>query len=324
MKEFILVRSLAVRLSSALLLAFLALYATPPARAQSASGRDLYNQHCAFCHGVNGLAETPVGRILKPRPRRFADPVEMARLTDDQVYRAIKEGKPGTAMASWAQVLSEPQIGDVMDYIRHLASTAKPMSSEELSLEVGHRIYAKECAFCHGKNGEADTDAAKVLNPPPRNFSDPIEMARVDDGRLYAAIKLGLPGTGMASWSGLLSPVEIIDVMRYVRSLQKPLPPDMTAEKLDFVVGRNIYRQYCTYCHGENGDADTELGHVLVPPPRNFTDRVAMAKLSDEQMKVAISEGKPGTAMASWGGILDPHDIQRVSHYIRTQFAPKK
>lgn len=292
--------------------------------ANSTAGKALYDKHCAFCHGPKGLAETPVGRILNPRPRRFANPVEMARLSDDQIYHAIKSGVPGTAMASWGKVLSEREIGDVMDYIRGLRGTSKPMTRKQLSLAVGRRIYDKECAFCHGRTGHADTDAARVLQPRPSNFADPIAMARTDDARIYAAIKMGRPGTAMASWGSLLTPVEIIDVMRYIRSLQEPLPKGISPERAEIAVGRNIYSTYCVNCHGPSGKADTPLGQVLSPRPRNFTDRSIMAQLSDEQMATAIGQGKPGTAMAPWGGILSAEDIQRVIRYIRATFAPQQ
>ncbi len=292
--------------------------------ADSTAGKALYDEHCAFCHGPKGLAETPVGRILNPRPRRFADPIEMARLSDDQIYHAIKSGVPGTAMASWGKVLGEREIGEVMDYIRELRGTSKPMTRQQLSLAVGRRIYDKECAFCHGRTGHADTDAARVLKPRPSNFADPIAMARIDDARIYAAIKLGRPGTAMASWGSLLTPVEIIDVMRYIRSLQEPLPKGISPERAEIAVGRNIYSTYCVNCHGPRGKADTPLGQVLSPRPRNFTDRSIMAQLSDEQMTTAIGQGKPGTAMAPWGGILSAADIQRVIRYIRVTFTPQQ
>ena len=291
------------------------------ASSNTVTGKALYEQYCAFCHGVDGRADTAVGRILEPRPRRFADPVEMARITDDQMHKSIKEGIPGTAMAPWGQRLSEPQIGDLIDYIHSLeVKTGPGASSEQISLEVGRRIYDKECSFCHGLKGGADTDAARVLQPPPRKFADPIEMARVDDGRLYAAIKLGRSGTAMAGWGDRLSPVEIIDVMRYIRKLEQPLPAGMTKEQLDVKVGAGIYKQYCVTCHGEKGNAQTALGKALVPPPRNFTDTKGMAQLSDQQMTSAIMNGKDGTAMAPWGGILNPADIRRVILYIRQTF----
>ena len=288
-------------------------------------GKVIYDKYCATCHGADGRADTPVGRILQPRPRNFADPVAMARLSDDQIYQAIKRGKTGTAMAAWDEVLSEPQIGDVMDYIRALRPTGVPQSSsEQISVEIGRRLYDKECAFCHGRDGRAQTDPARVLHPRPRNLADPIEMARVDDGRLYTAIKLGRPGTAMAGWGGLLSPAEIIDLMRYVRTLQRPLPSGMTRTKLDVVVGKKIYQEFCISCHGEKGDSRTPLGRALVPHPRDFTDSGTMQIFSDKEFADAIMYGKPGTAMAPWGGILDPEDTRRVILYIRQTFERRR
>jgi cytochrome c oxidase cbb3-type subunit 3 len=301
-----------------------------PTRAQAPSqssrerGKAIYDARCAVCHGVDGRADTPLGRMLKPPPRNFADTVEMARVTVDRTYQAIKEGRPGTAMAAWGQVLTETEIGDVIDYIHSLAPPRAPtLSAEQLSIEVGRRIYARECSFCHGAEGRADTDAAKTLHPPPRNFADPIEMARVDDGRMYSAIKLGRPGTAMGGHGELLSSAEIIDVMRYVRTLVQPLPAGMSRADLDAQVGERIYRQHCVACHGEKGNAQTPLGQSLAPHPRDFTNAREMAPISDKQMAEAIARGRPGTAMAPWRGVLNSEDIRRVIVYIRRAFPVK-
>lgn len=290
----------------------------PPARDR---GKGLYDTHCAVCHGTDGRADTPVGRLLKPRPRNFADPLEMARVTADRIYEAIKDGRPGTAMAAWGQVLTETQIGDVLDYIRSLASSGgRALSAEQLSLEVGRRLYERECAVCHGVDGRADTDVAKVLRPSPRKFADPVEMARLDDGRMYSAIKLGRPGTPMGGWGELLSPVEIIDLMRYTRTLVRPMPAGMTQVQLDVSVGEQVYRQHCTECHGEKGNAQTPLGQSLNPHPRDFTRTQEMASISDKDLAQAIAVGKPGTAMAPWRGVLNSEDIRRVILFIRRTF----
>jgi cytochrome c oxidase cbb3-type subunit 3 len=289
-------------------------------------GRALYERHCAVCHGTDGRADTPVGRLLKPRPRNFADPIEMARVTVDRIYRAIKEGRPGTAMAAWKQLLTEMEIGDVIDYIHSFSAAAKtaPLSAERLSLEVGRRIYARECAYCHGADGRADTEVAKVLNPPPRDFSDPIAMARLDDGRVYMAIYRGRPGTAMGGRGELLAAAEIIDVMRYIRTLVRPLPAGMTPAQLDVRVGEQIYKQSCIACHGEEGNGHTALGGHLAPPPRDFTNAKDMASLGDSEMAQAILHGVAGTAMAPWEGVLNKDDVRRVMLYIRQSFPHPK
>ena len=296
--------------------------AQPPATLAQERGRALYMRHCTVCHGEDGRADTPVGRLLKPRPRNFADPIEMARLTVDRIYRAIKEGRPGTAMAPWKQVLSETEIGDVIDYVHDLASSAgtPPMRAEQLSLAVGRRIYERECASCHGVDGLADTEVAKVLDPPPRKFADPIAMARVDDGRMYMAIYRGRPGTAMGGRGELLAPAEVIDVMRYIRSLVRPLPTGMTGAQLDLRVGAQIYQQYCSACHGEKGDGQTSVGGHLAPPPRDFTRAAEMAVLGDSRFEQAILRGVPGTAMAPWEGVLNKDDVRRVLAFIRHTF----
>lgn len=297
------------------------LAAQPPPQRVHERGKALYEAYCAVCHGVDGRADTPVSEHLQPRPRNFADPIEMARVAEDRIYRAIKEGRPGTAMAPWGQALSETQIGDVIDYIRSLTPPLPPgFTPERLSLEVGRRIYEKDCAMCHGSGGRADTEVAKVLRPRPTNLFDPIEMARVDDGRMYAAIKLGRPGTAMGGWGELLSPVEIIDVMRYVRSLQLPLPAGMTRAGLDVLVGERIYREHCVVCHGDKGDGQTTLSQALLPRPRDFTNAQEVGRISDKEMAQRIIHGRPGTAMASWAGVLNAEDIRRVILFIRQAF----
>ncbi len=282
-------------------------------------GMALYERHCVVCHGKDGKADTPVGRLLKPRPRDFTDPIDMARVTADRIYRSITQGRPGTAMAAWKEILTEAEIGDVIEYIQGLSTTrtTTTRSARQLSLDVGRRIYGRECAYCHGPEGRADTAAARILDPPPRNFADPVAMARVDDGRMYLSIFRGRPGTAMGGRGELLAPTEIIDVMRYIRTLVRPLPAGMTFAQLDIQVGNQVYGQYCAPCHGAKGDARTAIAAHLVPPPRDFTDAGGMASINDDRLAHSILRGVPGTAMAPWEGVLNKEDVRRLIVYIR-------
>jgi cytochrome c oxidase cbb3-type subunit III len=313
-------QGLAFTLAAALALCSLvATAATPPGRER---GRAIYTQYCAVCHGATGRADTPVGQLLRPHPRNFADPVEMARVSADRVLRAIKEGRPGTAMASWAQVLSEAEMGDVMDHVLGLVERPPtPLSAEQLSVASGKRTYDRECASCHGLDGQPPADIIRVLNPAPRVFADPVEMARVDEGRMYLAIYRGRPGTAMGGRGELLGPTEIVDLMRYVRKLARPLPAGMTPAQLDRQVGELIYRQHCIGCHGERGNGHTPLGEQLSPMPFDFTNGAAMGATSDAELSQVILHGRPGTAMASWQGVLNQDDVRRVLSYIRQTFA---
>jgi mono/diheme cytochrome c family protein len=301
-----------------------------PLAAQDASapspserGKALYEQHCAVCHGKDGHADTPVARLLNPPPRVFADPIEMGRVSVDRMYRAIKEGRPGTAMAAWAQVLTETEIGDVIDYVHGLDTPqgTEPLSAERLSFEIGRRLYERNCASCHGARGHADTEFARLLNPKPRSFADPIRVARLDDGRMYLAIFRGRPGTAMGGWGSLLSPAEIIDLMRFIRTLAEPLPAGTTPAQLDVRVGEQVYQTYCVPCHGAEGNGQTPLGQQLTPHPRDFTATQLMASRDDKQLTESVMHGVPGTAMAPWDGVLNKEDVRRVILFIRERFS---
>lgn len=188
----------------------------------------------------------------------------------------------------------------------------------------GKEIYQQYCTVCHGKKGQAHTPLGSVLRPPPRDLADPVAMARINDTRLYKAIKDGKPGTSMPAWSTILNAREIYDVAAYVKSLKRPRPSGMTQDEFDAEVGGEIYRSYCGICHGTTGNARTRIGQVLIDKPRDFTNIRTMAKLSNEEMARAIAYGRPGTAMVAWQTILSPEDIRRVILFIRRTFVPAK
>ena len=188
----------------------------------------------------------------------------------------------------------------------------------------GKEIYQKYCSVCHGTKGEAETPLGQVLQPPPRDLADPVAMARINDAGIREAIQEGKPGTSMPAWKSLLNTQEIDDVSAYVKNLRRPRPAGMTQDEFDTRVGGEIYRSYCGICHGNAGNAQTTIGHVLIDKPQDFTDPLSMAKLSNEEMARAIAYGRPGTAMVAWQTILSPEDIRRVVLFIRRRFVPAK
>jgi mono/diheme cytochrome c family protein len=283
-------------------------------------GESVYRQHCAVCHGQDGGANTAAGRLLIPKPRDFSDPVDMARVSFDQLYNAIKDGRPGTAMAPWQVVLTDVQIGHVVDYIRAFVPDDVRSAPYEASVELGRRLYQRSCVVCHGTAGQADTQAARMLNPAPTRFSDPVAMARVDDGRMYMAITKGVPGTAMSSWEHAMVPAEVIDIMRYLRTLEQPLPANTSQADLDLTVGKEIYSEHCIACHGENGNGRTALTESLGRYPLDFSDARAMRAVSDDALRQTMLHGRPGTAMAPWRGILNEEDVRRLIVYIRQTF----
>jgi cytochrome c oxidase cbb3-type subunit 3 len=84
--------------------------------------------------------------------------------------------------------------------------------------------------------------------------------------------------------------------------------------------GRAIYNFRCYFCHGYSGDAKTLATTYLEPKPRDFT----ASTLTRAQIAEALRHGRPGTAMASFEGILDAADIAAVAAFVEREFVQER
>ena len=87
--------------------------------------------------------------------------------------------------------------------------------------------------------------------------------------------------------------------------------------------GRKIYNFRCYFCHGYSGDAKTLAATYLAPKPRDFTKDDEKA-ISREQMIIAVRDGKPGTAMKGFKGIIPERDVELVVDFVREEFIRAK
>ncbi|WP_447952056.1 FTR1 family protein [Chryseobacterium koreense] len=83
------------------------------------------------------------------------------------------------------------------------------------SLKNGAVLFQANCVSCHGDKGFGDGVAGKGLDPAPSNFHE----AEFSPFQAYNVIKVGIQGTGMASFSNL-SENEIWDLSFYISSLK--------------------------------------------------------------------------------------------------------
>jgi hypothetical protein len=62
--------------------------------------------------------------------------------------------------------------------------------------EEARRRYGMLCANCHGTDGTANTPSAQILNPKPRDYTDPAWQEAVTDDELRLAILKGGKAVG--------------------------------------------------------------------------------------------------------------------------------
>jgi mono/diheme cytochrome c family protein len=81
------------------------------------------------------------------------------------------------------------------------------------------------------------------------------------------------------------------------------------------------YTIYCAKCHGEDGRGDGVYAPKLHKQPRDFSDCVTMAKISDATIVKVIEEGGEAVGlsneMPSWQGALDDDEIAALAKYVR-------
>ena len=84
--------------------------------------------------------------------------------------------------------------------------------------------------------------------------------------------------------------------------------------------GALLYHNYCSVCHGDKGDGKSRAAGALSTPPRDFTSEASRRELTRERIVLAVTHGRPGTAMTAWRSQLSPADIERVAGHVLTRF----
>ncbi len=79
------------------------------------SGADTYTSKCQMCHAADGTGNSPAGKAMKT-PSLLAP--EIVGKSDADLIAATKNGK--AKMPAYAGKLTDPQIKDVVAYIRTL------------------------------------------------------------------------------------------------------------------------------------------------------------------------------------------------------------
>ncbi len=94
-----------------------------------------------------------------------------------------------------------------------------------------------------------------------------------------------------------------------------------TAAQLE--AGRDIYNFRCYFCHGYSGDARTVAASFLAPPPADFT-RAGPVRFTQQHIVSVLRDGKPGTAMQPFRGIITDLEMERVAAFVMDEFVRRK
>lgn len=216
--------------------------------AQPSRGTQVYDAHCAECHGAHGRGDGPSAAFLKPRPRDFTSGTFKLRTTEtgsgptrDDLIQTVRRGMYGSAMPGWDRILPDEDINDVVAYVESLSPRRAPpvpiamptaTPSSDQSIARGHLAFDRlQCAKCHGVDGRGTGAVATRFEDDwkqPLTAADLTEPWTFRGGAtardIFFRFRAGMPGTPMPSFKDAASDSELWDLANYVVSLaRKPL-----------------------------------------------------------------------------------------------------
>ncbi len=82
-------------------------------------GKDLFRESCQHCHGFTGKGDGEMASYLTPPPSNLGSEATQAK-SDKELKAVIIKGREGTAMAGFEGAFEEPQLKDLLVYLRSL------------------------------------------------------------------------------------------------------------------------------------------------------------------------------------------------------------
>ena len=94
---------------------------------------------------------------------------------------------------------------------------SNPLKGNSQAILAGKKIFAQNCAPCHGYKGKGDGIAGVMLKPRPANLISGRVQGQTD-GAIFWKITTGR--TPMASYKNVFNEVQRWDLVDYIRSLK--------------------------------------------------------------------------------------------------------
>jgi len=209
----------------------------PPVKFDTVAG--IVKLRCVTCH-----SEHPTNAMFNAPPMGIRlDNVDYIREHADRVYvRAVSTHSMPLANMTGMTEEERNQLGrwfahgadvpwDAQMPREQIVSSDEPESDGATKFEPAHgeaavkaaKTYFKNiCASCHGASGHGDGIASSVLNPKPRDFTDPAWQKSVTDLHIHDVILKGGPAVGksplMPAQVGLANDPETLnDIVKIVR-----------------------------------------------------------------------------------------------------------
>jgi mono/diheme cytochrome c family protein len=290
----------------------------------SPGGSQLFTDNCAACHDLSELVAS--------------DPLELRNALDQGPEYPPHEGAD---VPLWKETLSVEQRTNLLNF---------------LVAPDGQRLFAINCAPCHGKSVSVTGDESKLrsiisqgglhLEMPP--WRERLSESEIDALAAYVVDPSGSPDAAdlfLQNCSGChgdripaaadVGQAEAIIAGGGPHETMPVWGDILTPEQLDALVtytlqaasgtpveeGGRLFAQYCATCHGELGEGGpnpTRPDDIIAP----ISSAEYLKTRDDATLRAVISQGQPNFGMfpfsTAFGGPLDDVDIDAIVAFIRS------
>ncbi len=108
--------------------------------------------------------------------------------------------------------------------ILQAARPTNTVTADAASVAAGKKLFASNCASCHGDTAHGDGRAGKTLTPPPSDLTDDTWIHGSTDGDIFVVIRDGVKDTGMKPFGSKMTAHQMWDVVNFLRSIGPNAP----------------------------------------------------------------------------------------------------
>jgi mono/diheme cytochrome c family protein len=178
---------------------------------------------------VDAPHQSPIVPAERPSATRGQDLATIPSLDRSPEYYLTHS--PYQVYSDLPASLTEQQRWDIVASLWQSHITAE-------GLENGRKLFAQNCAACHGENGGGNgvfadqlarsgeasmqtmAGSQEMSRQTPANFTDPKRMLGAIPALLQGKILRGGMGTGMPMWGSIFTEQQIWDLVSYIYSFQ--------------------------------------------------------------------------------------------------------
>jgi mono/diheme cytochrome c family protein len=105
-----------------------------------------------------------------------------------------------------------------------------PVDFTELTVQRGRKLFASQCAMCHGDKADGKGEVAQEMKITLPDFTTPETLKGRTDGELFKIISLGNPV--MPAQDKRMKDIHVWELVNFLRAVSGTVPPKSTGKEL--------------------------------------------------------------------------------------------